>query len=787
MLRRSPLFSLTVILTLALGTGANTAIFTVVYSVLLRALPYRDPSRLVAIWDSYQPSLPKLGVSPTEYDEWSAQTDLFEEVARYRYVPNGKESNLTGGREPWRVQPTCASSSFFSILGIRPMLGRLFEAADDAPKAAPVALLSFRLWRDYFNSNANLIGAPIQLNGQAFTVVGVLPPDFHLPAWADLWLPQGQAGDETTNPVRHSFGVIARLRQNVSMRAVSARLESIGKRLEREHPKTSKGFGLIITGLQEDLGGNVRPALLVLQGAVTLVLLIACLNVANLLLSRSATRRREMAIRIALGAGRRRIVLQSLQESVQLSLAGGAAGLLIAFVGLRGLLALAPAELIDRSAIRIDVTTLAFLFAVSLATGIVFGVAPALQAAKQDPNDGLKEGGRTATVGSGAGRHALVIAEFALALVLLMGAGLLIRSFTRLIHVNPGFQSANVLTMGVHLSTAAYSGGQKLENFYERLETRLLSLPGVKAVAATNALPLGAAQGNPIRVSVPGSPLMRPDTFPVAQLHLITPGYFRTLGIPLRGRTFNAQDLNQPFVIINETMARTFWPGQDAVGQRFITGPWGPNPSWSTVIGVASDVKQLGLNSEPANDVYFLSYDPKCLMIQTAYDPMSLTPAVRREIQILDPSAPVSEVRRMEQVLEASAGSRRFSTVLLSIFAGLALVLAVIGIYGVMSWSVAQRTQEIGIRMAVGASAGSVFGLIMGRGLKLGAIGLAIGLAATFTSTRVLSTLLFEIGPNDPLILSGISLLMIGATLAACYFPARRASRVDPIRTLRAE
>ncbi len=788
MFRRSPLFTLTVILTLALGIGANTAIFTVVNSVLLRPLPYRDPARLVAIWDTYQPTYPKLGVSPSEYDEWLRQTDIFEEVARYRYVAVGKETNLTGGREPIRVQPTCASSSFFSVLGVRPLLGRSFTAADDAPNARPVALLGHRLWLDYFNGNPNIIGAPIQLNGQAFTVLGVLPADFRLPAFADLWLPQSQAGDEISNPLRHAFGVIARLRPGVSLLQARARLDSIAQRLERDHPRTSKGFGVTIAGLQDDLASDLRPALLVLLGAVALVLLIACVNVANLMLSRAATRRREFAIRIALGAGRWRVVRQSLAESISLSLAGGAAGLLLAYAGLDFLLSLAPPGLIQPNSVHIDAATLAFLFAVSFATGIIFGIAPALQAARQDPQAGLKDGGRTFTSG-GAGRDALVIAEFALALALLMGAGLFIHSFARLLRVNPGFQPANVLTLRMQpqLSTQEQANSQKLRTFYERLELRLRSLPGVNAVAATNAPPLATERANTMRFSVPDSPLMRPDVFPNANRHLITPDYFRTLGIPLRGRTYNSRDLDESYVIVNETMARTFWPGQEAVGKRFITGPFGPEPSWSTIIGVAADVKQVGLDSARGNDFYFLWYGPTYLMLQTSGDPLSLASVVRREIRALDPTAPVSDFRTMGQLIDSSTGPRRFSTILLSIFAGLALLLAVIGIYGIMSWSVAQRTQEIGIRLAVGADSSGIFKLILGRGLKLSLVGLAIGLAITLALTRVLAGQLFEISPHDPWVLTAVSLLMLAVTAAACYLPARRATQVDPIATLRSE
>ena len=669
------------------------------------------------------------------------------------------------------------------------MLGRAFQAADDAVNAAPIALLSHRLWLEYFNGNPNLIGAPIQLNGQAFTVVGVLPPGFRLPAWADLWLPQGQAGDEITNPVRHGFGVIARLRPTVSIRQARARVESIAQRMEREHPTTSKGFGVTIAGLQEDLAGNVRPALLALLSAVAVVLLIACVNVANLMLSRAATRRREFAIRMALGAGRWRVMRQSLGESIQLSLAGGAAGLLLAYAGLGFLMRLAPASLIDPATVHIDATTLAFLSAVSLATGIVFGIAPALQVARQDPQEGLKDGGRTFTRGVGVGRDALVIAEFALALTLLMGAGLFLISFARLVHVNPGFRSANVLTLRLQtqVDTQNYANAQKLRGFYERMEQRLRSLPGVKDVAATNAPPLATERNNVMRFAVPGSPLMRPDVFPTAHRHLITPDYFSTLGIPLRGRTYDARDLDGPYVIVNETMAQTFWPGEDAVGKRFVTGPFGPSPTWSTIVGVAADIKQIGLDSDRTNDFYFLWYGPTYLMIQTAGDPLGLAQAVRREIHALDPGIAVSDFRTVEQLVDASTGPRRFSTVLLSIFAALALVLAVIGIYGIMSWSVAQRTQEIGIRLAVGADSSGILKLILGRGLRLAAIGLAIGLAATLALTRVLEGQLFAISPHDPWVLTAVSLLMFGVTAAACYLPARRATQVDPIMTLRSE
>ncbi len=802
MLGRAPALAATVILTLALGIGANTAIFTVVNSVLLRPLPFRDPARLIAIWDSYQ-DMPRLGVSPVEYDAWRRQTDLFESVGRYRHLGIGRDMNLASGAEPVRVHTTWASASLFQTLGVQPAAGRFFADTDDRPGAAPVAILSYRLWREQFAGDPNIIGAPIQLapmvgsaaslKGQAFTVLGVLPPGFRLASWADVWMPESQAADEAVNPVRHSSGVIARLKPGVDLRRVSSRLDAIGQRLERDHPSTSRGFRFIAADLQKDLAGNLRPALLVLMGAVTLVLLIACVNVANLLLARSTARRHEMAVRIALGAGRRRILRDSLAESLQLSIAGAAAGWLLAYAGLAALLRLLPPTAFDPASVHLDFTALAFLTAVALATGIAFGIAPALQAARQDPNHGLRESSRSVTRGFDMGRRALVIAEFALAFVLLLGAGLFLRSFARLLHVDPGFQTSHVLTLRYTLSSQSYSDDRKIKTFYQRLETRLKPVAGVKAVAASSSLPLDATRGSLIRFTVPGSPGMPADAPPTAQVYYITPDYFRALNIPLlAGRVYDQQDDNQPYVIVNQHMARTFWPGDNAVGKRlatgvFVTGPWGSNQTWSTVIGVVGDVKQFGLDSEAANAFYFLWYGGTHLVLQTASDPLSLVSAVRREIRALDSTLPVSDIATMDQIVDASSASRRFTTILLSIFAALAVALALIGIYGVMSWTVAQRRREIGVRMALGADGPSIFRLILARGVTLSAIGLAIGLAVTLALSRVLGSLLFEISPHDPWILSGVSLLMIAVAAAACYGPARRATEVDPLDTLRSE
>jgi putative ABC transport system permease protein len=792
MFRRSRALSATIVLTLALGIGANTAIFSVVYSVLLQPLAVRDPARLVAIWDNYA-GQPKLGVSPGEYERWRRQTDLFESTGIYRYVASGV--NLTGAVEPIRVRSTWASASFFVTLGVRPAIGRFFSANEST---APIALLSYRLWRDHFRADPKIIGSPIQVsslpgsalswNQQAFTVVGVFSADFPLAPWADVWMPEGQANDETTNPVRHAFGVVARLKPGVGPRQVSARLDTIGRELRRDHPSTSNGFGFVVTGLQEDLAGNLRPALLVLLGAVTLVLLIACVNIANLLLARSATRRHEMAVRIALGAGRWRIVRDSMRESLELALVGGAVGLLVAYIGLNSLLRLMPSGSIDPASVHLNLVTLGFLFDASLVTGLIFGIAPAFEAARQDPNTGLRESGRSVARGATAGRNALVILEFALAFSLLLGAGLFLRSFAVLLHVDPGFRPEHVLTMRFTLPAQSYSGDQKLLAFHDRLNSRLKALPGVTEVAAANALPLGSTRGNTIRFVVPGSPRMHGDLLPMAQNCLITPDYFRALGIPLiAGRTYEPRDIGQPYVIVNQTMARTFWPGENAVGKRFITGPWGANPGWSTVIGVVGDVKQFGLDSDSTNDFYALWYGGTYLLIRTSSDPLALASAVRREIYAIDAMVPVSDVASMEQVVDASSGSRRFMTLLLSVFAALALVLALIGIYSVMSWSVEQRRQEIGVRMALGADTRGIFSLILGRALRLSFIGLALGLLGTLALSRVLASLLFRVSPHDPWILIGVSIAMLFVTAAACYLPAMRAAEVDPLETLRAE
>jgi predicted permease len=772
---RSPTFAVIAVTTLALGIGANTAIFSLVHTLLLKPLPYRDPSRLIVAWDTYLPQdkflpmFPKMGVAPPELGLWRQQNDIFEDTAWYRHVPY--ELNLTApGVAALSIRGGFFSANFLRVIGVAPVLGRAF-ADHESPNSV---LLSDHLWRTRFARAPSIIGRAVRLNDDVFTVIGVMPTGFKFPDWADLWLPPGPLyGDELTNPVRHAAGFIGRLNPGVTPQQASARLTALSARLAAEHPKTSTGWSMRVSNLQDDLTANIRPALLMLLGAVALVLLIACGNVASLLLARGSDRSREIAVRSALGAGAWRIARQLLTESVFLGAAGGAAGLALGQFGSK---LLSPVET------PLDLSVLVFLLAISLATGLAFGVAPVIQALRSDTNAIIKTGSVTGGGASGM-RSALVIGEFALAMVLVAGAGILVKSFLHLMHIDPGFSPRGLLTMRL-----ASPQSRKPDVLFRRIEERVKQIPAVDAFASTNALPLNPNHGNAGRFNVPGSTLINPDSLPAAQLRWVSPDYFSVMRIAIRsGRAFDERDLNQPVVIINETMARRFWPGNDAIGEKFITGPWGPNPTWSTIIGVVADVKQFGLDSEPSLDFYYPALVPSSIIVHTAGNPESLLGPVRAAIQSVDADIAVSEIRTMDQMVEESASSRRWTMALLASFAALAMALALIGIYGVMSWSVAQRTREIGIRMALGASSEEVVGEILGRGIKLSTAGLAIGLVCAFALRGVLASLVFDVSPSDPLIYAGVAALMFAVALAACYIPARRASRVDPMIALRWE
>jgi predicted permease len=770
-LRRAPGFTAMAVLTLGLGIGANTAIFSLVHAVLLKPLPFRDPSRLIAAWDSYlprdktAPAFARLGLSPREYEALSQQTAVFAETGWYRSVPLDMSLSAAGG-EALTVHAAPMSPNLPLMLGVAPALG---GSAGDGE-----ALISDQLWRARFGADPGVIGRPIRLSDTVYTIAGVMPPNFRFPDWAEVWLPPAPAmGDEATNPVRHAMGFVGRLRPDVTRERAAAQLDTVAQQLAVDNPKTSAGWSLHAAGLQDDLTAKIRPTLLILLGAVALVLLIACSNVANLLLARATGRTKEIAVRCALGASAGRIARQLITESVVLGALGGGVGLAIGEAGLR---ALSPIEA------PLDATVLMFLLAVSVVTGAVFGLAPALQSLRWDPAAAIKSA-VPAGGGFGALRASLVAAEFALALILASGAGLLVKSFERLVHVDPGFDPRGLVTMRV-----SFPASRNIADLFHRVEERVRRLPGVDGFAATNALPLTTGHGNSGRFVVPDSPLIRPDSPPAAELRFVSPGYFHTMRIPLlRGREFTNGDLNASVVVINQEMANRFWPGVDPVGRKFITGPWTKNPTWSTIVGVAGDVKQFGLDSDPSLDIYYPALYPASIIVHAAGGAASLKAAVRRAVQEVAPDLPVSEVRTMEEAAAESARTRRSTMALLTAFAGLALVLAVIGVYGVMSWSVAQRTREIGIRMALGAERRDVAGMVVRYGLRVSAIGMAAGLAGAWALRRILETMVFEVSTSDWTVYGCVAAVMLLAALMACYLPARRAAKVDPLTALRWE
>ncbi|MGC4050404.1 MAG: ABC transporter permease [Paludibaculum sp.] len=731
-LGRAPGFTAVVVLTLALGIGANTAIFSVVHATLLKPLPFHDPARLAAVWDTYLPQYPQLGISPLELDSLQRESSLFVQSAWYRQVPKDLQMMPPGG-DAAEVHATFISENLLPTLGVSPALGRGFNANEPVNSV----LLSHRLWQTRFNADPRIIGRAFRLNEQDYTVVGVMPSAYQFPDWADLWLPKGPLlADELTNPVRHSLGFIGRLQPGVTTAQVDQRFTAICRLLTAEHPTTSRGFGSLVIGLQDDLTAKQRPALLLLLGAVVLVLLIACANVASLLLARAGRRTQEMSVRAALGAGAWRMIRQMLTESLVLALAGGAAGLLLAAWAI---------ALFAPESTQLNAPVIAFSVAVTLFTGVIFGLAPALHAARTDLNTTIRPGsstaGRTATTHS-----ALVVVEFALALVLVAGSGILVKSFLRLMHVDPGFRPQGLLTMRVSIPPS-----RKPAELYHRLQEKLQAEPGIQAVAAANTLPLVANRAYSMRFNVPGSPLIHPDSLPAAELRIVSPGYFQTLGIPIKaGREFTERDVNDSVVIINETTARRFWPGEDPVGRKFITGPWGPKPSYSTIVGVAGDVRQFGLDSEPTNDFYFPSLAANYLIVRTTIQPEALANTVRQTIRAIDPAIPVSDILSMPQIVQDTSTARRTTMALLTAFASLALLLALLGIYGVISWSVAQRTREIGIRMALGAGTYTVQRMILRRALLLSTAGLILGLLAATILRPVIQALVLRSEPGRP-------------------------------------
>ena len=792
--RKNPGFTIVAVIALALGIGANTAIFSVVNTILLRPLPYKDPEGLVMVWeDATKHGYPRDTPTAANFVDWRDQNQVFEGMAAIADM----SFNLTGAGEPARLEGRSVSANLFPLLGVEPQIGRVFTTAEDQPGAQHVVLLSYALWQRRFGGDPGIVGKALTLDGESYVVVGVMPARFQFPSSDDqAWVPIAFTQRQAANRGTHYLQVLARLKPGVSLAQAQSEMSTIASRLQQQYPQANADVGAAVQPLHEHLVGDIKPALLVLLGAVGMVLLIACANVANLLLARAAVRQKEIAVRVALGARRWRLIRQFLTESLLLSTLGGLVGLAIAYGGLILLKAFIPENISQAREISMDLKVLGFTFLVSVATGLIFGLAPAIQAARFNQIETLKEGGRDAATG-GSGkrlRGLLVMAEVAISLVLLIGAGLLINSFLRLRNVDPGFRRDNLLTMKIVLPEPKYEEMERRSAFYTNLIERVQSLAGVRSAAVTTNLPL-YQQGNSISIEIEGQPAPPPGQEPIIVTRIVSPGYFDTMGIPLlRGRQLSEQDTGKTpnVVLISETMARRYWPGEDAIGKRIAVGTIKTQEDWIQIIGVVKDVRQFELAAEPKPQMYLPYrqagfFDAQDLVVKTDVDPASVAATVRKAVWEIDKDQPVSNIRTMEEILADSIARQRFSMLLLAIFAAVALVLAGVGIYGVMSYSVAQRTHEIGIRMALGAQTGSVLKLAVGYGMKLVLAGLVIGLIAAFALTRVMATLLFGVTATDPTTFTLISLLLIAVAAIASYVPARRATRVNPIIALRYE
>ena len=794
MLLKRPAFTAIAVLTLALGIGANTAIFTVVDAALLRGLPYQSPQQLYHLWETTpQQEYPQREASYPDFQDWQ-KNQAFEGMAAY----TGGSGILSGRGEPEMVFAPSATANFFSVLGVEPAMGRTFRPGDDIPGAEKVVVLTHGLWQRMFASDSDILGKPLTINGSSYRVAGVLPASFQFALRpADLWLPYQPNERQLTRRYMHGTNVIARLKPGTSVQQAQTEMSVIASRIEREYNDSHAGTAIKLVPLQEQVVGQVKPVLLLLSGAVGFVLLIACANVASLLLTRSLSRQKEVAIRAALGASRWRVVRQLLTESVLLSLAGGAAGLLMAYWGVDALIAALPENQLNAmpflKSLRIDGGVLAFTGGLSLLTGIVFGLVPALQSSKLDLHDALKEGGRIA---GGTARHrlsgALVATEIALAVVLLVGGGLLMKSLLRLLQVNVGFNPQNVLTMTLSLPANKYSDPSRRVVFHEQLKERLASLPGVRAAGTVNILPL--VNGLTTRFYVEGDPIPPPGKEIESNFRVTSVGYFQALGVPLiRGRLFDERDTaGAPgVVIINKSVADRIFAGRDPIGRRINYTAINSTPD--LIIGVVGDVKITGLD-DAIRPVLYYPYRQNAplntsLVVRTSADPATLVNAIRRESRALEPDLALFNVRTMEAMITDSPAAfmRRFPAFLIGIFAGVALLLASVGIYGVISYSVNQQTHDIGVRMALGARALDILKMVLKQGFILTLSGLVCGAVAALALMRLLGNLLFEVSAHDPAIFALVFTTLSIVAFLACYIPARRATRVDPMVALRYE
>jgi putative ABC transport system permease protein len=793
-LLKSPGFSAAAVIVLALGIGANSAIFSVVNAVLLRPLPFRDPGLLAMVYhvppQNSFPGSKIFAVSPANFLDWHAQNHVFEGMSIFHPTT----MTVTGKDQPEAIEGMVVSSEFFSVLGATPIQGRTFTPEEDQDGHGRVVVLSYPFWQSRFGSDPHAVGKSITFNGQPYSIIGVMPAGFHFPDQGQYFVPLGWTDEDRAVRKNHNYLVIARLKRGVSMPQAQAEMEAISTRLEQAYPEADKGWGAAIVPLREDLVGDVRPALLVLLGAVAFVLLIACANVANLVLAKALGRRKEIAIRTALGASWQRVIQQMLAETVLLAGAGGALGLLVAHGGIALIVAFFGDKLPQTGGVALDGKVVGFTLGISILTGIIAGLAPAWRLARTNVNEGLKQGlGRTDADSGGRGtRNVLVASEVGLSLVLLIGAGLMIRSLWVLHRVNPGLDPHNVLTVRVTLPREKYPKPEQQLAFYTQVAERVRALPGVDSVGTIDSLPF-VNDGSTQPVAIEGRPEIEFAMQPEVAVRTISPGYVRAMRIRLlSGRDFSdADSLDRPAaILISESMARDFWPNENPIGKR-LTLSFFPG-KLREVVGVIGDVKFRGLDSRRSLATVYvplaqITFSNQALVVRTAGDPASATSAVTAAVHQMDSDQPVRDVRTMDEILADSLSQQRFSMLLLASFAGLALVLAAVGIYSVLAYAVRRRQREIGIRMALGAQLGDVLGMVVAEGMRPTLIGLALGLAGSFALSRVVSSLVYGVSLSDPLTFTSVSALLATVALTASLLPAYRATKVDPMRALREE
>jgi predicted permease len=809
MLAKTPGFTAVAILTLALGIGANVAAFSVVRAVLLRPLPYRQPGQLVRVFDDLRASnVRDVGMSQPEVEDLQNRSGVFEDISVVWPI----SANLTGGDRPERVEVVATSTNYFTLLGANAQLGRIYTKQETVPGFIEAAVISDGFWRREFGADPHAVGKKIRLDGDLYTIVGVMPPDFRHPGRTlqtdvDLWIAAGYAADPFPNPpqraIRMMPGAIARLKSGLSTSEAQAKLDTFSANLSREYTTdypAAASWGTRLVSVQDDLVGGVRTELFVLFGAVGCVLLIACVNIANLLLARGAGRQREVAIRLALGASRARLISQLLTESVLLAAISGVIALVTVVVLKNSLLRFAPADLPRLNEVSINIGVLAFAFFVSILTGVIFGLVPALQAASSNQIVSLREGSR----GSGSSKkhtrisRVLVASEIALSLILLIGAGLLLRSFWQLMQVKPGFNPSSVVTAQIWMAVPndpkadPYRPPEKRSAFYRELLRRVSAMPGVQraAIGSGGSLPMTRAR-NSFPFTIQGRPADA-ERVPVAEFAAVTPEYFRTLEIAqVSGRNFSdSDDVNsQKVALIDDTLAHRYWPGEDPIGKQIKAGALNSTAAWTTIVGIVSSIKSDGFDAPAMPHVYFpLLQNPgvtAAIYLRTSTDPGTLGDAIRGEVQSVDPGIPVFAVRTLNEVVAKSLADRRFALTILAVFAGIALLLASIGIYGVMAYTFSQRTHEIGVRVALGAQRNDILRMALGEGMLLIAIGLGAGLIGAAIVTRFLRFMLFSVTATDPLTFASIALLLAAVALFACFIPAQRATQVDPLVALR--